>query len=659
MLPLILCGALSLAHLGAPAPPASTSTSIGFLPRGLTSFGATVDGGWLYVLGGYFGEPHAYSIEGQSSAFMRINLHDTRDVRLLGDVEPVQGAELVSWNGQLVSVGGMHARNTSDEPSYLESSSSVALYDPIAEAWSELPPMPEPRSSHRAVVIEDTLYVVGGWTMAGTSKGANWATTTLTLDLADPTPGWESSVAPFIARALGAASAGSHLYAIGGIAKGRDISSAVWVLDTETAEWTQGPDFPDWGFGVSATAHGAGIVASGKSGTVYSLTPGDTDWIPTGDLAHGRIFHELRSESEDSLVALGGIAGMGVHGRVRAIERLSLAADESPRIERTVIPAPMAARNRFGLMVAGRSAYLFGGNNSLGQHDFEPENFVSEAWRLDFGSLAWTPLTALPIPRQTIQSSTSEDGSLGFAVGGFGHNGEDAVTQSSSLIYDFEFDDWSEGPSLIGSRSQFGLARRGKSLWVFGGLDYDPSRPKGEAFDHRTDILRWDGESESFEATEHVLPEGRRAFAGAVHGDRYYLFGGMADGFQPVTQSRAFDFTTQEWLDVPSPAQGRVGADLVPIGNQLLLGGGSSPRSTGKGLTPNHSVESYSPITNEWTTLVEDIDMDMKHARAFELDGKLCILTLHREGPGRVELVRVEIPPAPEPAVSPAGHSQH
>ena len=92
MLSLLLSGVAALA-----AVPSSdvVASPIGFLPRGLTSFGAAVDGGLLYVLGGYFGEPHAYSIEGQSSAFMAINLHDTRDVRLLMDVEPVQGLSLI------------------------------------------------------------------------------------------------------------------------------------------------------------------------------------------------------------------------------------------------------------------------------------------------------------------------------------------------------------------------------------------------------------------------------------------------------------------------------------------------------------------------------------------------------------------------------------
>ena len=630
-----------------PSPSALVSSLIGFLPRGLTSFGAAVDNGWLYVLGGYFGDPHAYSIEGQSGAFMAINLHDTRDVRLLSDVEPVQGAELVPWRGQLVSVGGMHARNTADEPAQLVSSKRAALYDPLTGAWTELPPLPEPRSSHRAVLVGDRLHVLGGWSMSGSSKGAEWAKTSFVLNLDDHGSGWNSIETPFVSRALGAAAAGDHVCVVGGISEDRAVTSDVWILDTASAEWTQGPSFPDWGFGVSATSHGSAVMASGKTGEIFALRPGQASWESRGDLTHGRIFHELRSVSSDALVALGGIVGMGTHGRVRAIERLELskaAAQSAVRIERSTIPAPSAARNRFGLVVEGRSAYLFGGNNSLSQHEFEPENFVSESWRLDFGSLDWTPLMDLPVGRQTIQTSVAQDGLHAYAVGGFGHNGEDAVSQSTTWVYDFEFGDWTEGPPLAGSRSQFGLVQRGDALWAFGGLDYDPARAEGKAFDHRIDVLRWDGKSESFEATDVRLPEGRRAFAGAMLGHSYYMVGGMGDGFTPVTSSVAFDFDSQSWRPISSPARPRVGADLVAINGELFLVGGSSPRASGKGLESNPTVERYAPEADAWSTVVDDLGMEMKHARAFELDGDLHVLTLHRPGEARLELARVSFP---------------
>ena len=66
----------------------------------------------------------------------------------------------------------------------------------------------------------------------------------------------------------------------------------------------------------------------------------------------------------------------------------------------------------------------------------------------------------------------------------------------STWIYDVEMDDWTEGPSLVGTRSQFLLAQRGEELWVFGGVEFDPSQPRESQFSHPTEVLRWDGESE-------------------------------------------------------------------------------------------------------------------------------------------------------------------
>lgn len=620
---------------------AQTASSIGFLPRGLTSFGAASDGGWLYVLGGYFGTPHEYSVEGQSRAFMRINLLDPSDVRLLEDVEPIQSVELVAWNGKLIRVGGLHARNSSGAPSDLESSAEVASFDPISGEWTTLPSLPEPRSSHRAVVIGDTLHVVAGWTLRGADTKPHWATTHLTLELSEPGAQWASFDAPFRARAVGAAPRGADLCVIGGITPERSVSSGTWLLDTTSGTWSEGPEFPDWGFGLSATACEHGVAACGKSGVVYTLVDGGDEWATLGQLGHGRIFHELVTH-EDSLIALGGIVGMGVRGRVRNIERLT-AGDTGRSMERFVVPAPGVARNRFGMFVEGGSVYLFGGNTSLGQHDFEPENFTNQAWRLDLGSLEWTRLEPLPTPRQTIQAAVNTEGAVGFAVGGFGHNGVDAVTQSSSWLYDFEFGEWTEGPALLGSRSQFGLARHEGELWAFGGLDYDPSRPKGEQFDHRVDVLRWNGKDAGFADSGVRLLTPRRAFAGAKLEGSYYMVGGMREGFSLVEDAVAFDFGEGEWRDLPAPRRPRLGADLVPIDGRLYLVGGSSPREGGKGLESNGSVECFRPETQEWSTVIEDLEMEMKHARAFQVDGRLCVLTLHRDGATRAEVVYVDV----------------
>lgn len=628
--------------------PTPTATSIGLLPRGLTSFGAAADGGWLYVMGGYHGTPHAYSVEGQSAAFMQVNLLEPGDLRLLPDVEPVQGVELEAWRGKLVRVGGMHARNAEGEDADLHSTDRVALFDPLEGSWTELPALPEGRSSHRAVVIGDRLHVVGGWTMTGAGAKPAWRSELLTLDLTAPDLGWASAPVPFQRRALGAAAtAAGELVVVGGLTPDRKISAETWILSADGDSWTQGPDFPDRGFGVAASPSPRGVVASGKSGEVYVLGADGGSWEPLGRLSHGRIFHELVPGVDGDLVAMGGIVGMGTRGRVRSIERLSLApaapALAAPSVERSSVPAPCAFRNRFGMFTHGRSLFLFGGNRSLGQHDFGPENFCDDAWRLDLGALTWAKLDPMPVRRQTMAAALVADGSTGIAVGGFGHDGEEAVTQGTSLLYDLEFGEWSEGPRLRGTRSQFGLARRGDELFVFGGLDYDPGRGD-EAFDHRLDVLRWDGASDAFEDSGIVLPRPRRAFAGARLGDRYYLVGGMREGFRTVDACDVYDFGSGTWSTIPAPSRPRLGADLVALEGALYLVGGTSPKpGATRGFTSNPTIERFDPHTGEWTVVLEDIGADMKHARALAVDGRLLVVTLHRAGTPRVELIHVNL----------------
>src|SRR6187402_1943006 len=51
-----------------------TSEVKAMMPRGLTTMGVSRLGGSLYVIGGYFGQPHDYSKEFQSAEFLRLDV---------------------------------------------------------------------------------------------------------------------------------------------------------------------------------------------------------------------------------------------------------------------------------------------------------------------------------------------------------------------------------------------------------------------------------------------------------------------------------------------------------------------------------------------------------------------------------------------------------
>ncbi len=97
----------------------------------------------------------------------------------------LQSVALVAHGSNVYRVGGMLARNEPDEDEDLLSVADFARFDPATNTWQALQPMPGGRSSHDAVVVGDTLYVVGGWQLGGDTR---WYDTALSLRLDDRRP---------------------------------------------------------------------------------------------------------------------------------------------------------------------------------------------------------------------------------------------------------------------------------------------------------------------------------------------------------------------------------------------------------------------------------------------------------------------------------------
>ncbi|MEO1280053.1 MAG: PQQ-binding-like beta-propeller repeat protein, partial [Planctomycetota bacterium] len=332
----------------------------------------------------------------------------------------------------------------------------MQTYSPDERAWRDLAMLPAGRSSHDTVVHDDTLYVVGGWQLDTKSDTREWATDILTLDLTDPESGWSTIEAPFERRALATVALDDHLVAIGGISSERSISKRVDVLSLDEGAWTEGPEYPGAAFGVSAAVVDGRVVASGSDGHVYAWRPSDDEWTHEAILTFPRFFHQMVATPSQDVYVLGGTSrGM----RPTHVERIAMAGG-GPRsyMQHWTIPSPAAAKNRQGMFIEDGWLYAFGGNNSTGQHDFGPDNFLADGYRLSLASLTWREFDALPHPRQSIQTSASPDGKQYLALGGFAHDGEVARTFGEAFMYDLEERSWKEtGVAMPTPRSQFGL----------------------------------------------------------------------------------------------------------------------------------------------------------------------------------------------------------
>jgi hypothetical protein len=111
-----------------------------FLPAPVTSFGAAAWGEHLYVLGGYRGESHHYTAEGQSASLGRLHVATGAWEELAGLERGLQSAALVAHEGTLIRVGGLYAQHSPDDAAdaadRLRSTDEVARYDIASGRWT-------------------------------------------------------------------------------------------------------------------------------------------------------------------------------------------------------------------------------------------------------------------------------------------------------------------------------------------------------------------------------------------------------------------------------------------------------------------------------------------------------------------------------------------
>lgn len=614
------------------------------LPRGITSFGAAVDGNWLYVIGGHWGERHHYSRETYSDGFRRLNLLDRMTWEELPGGVALQSVALVADEGYVYRVGGATARNAPGEENDMHSVDEAARFSVAEKAWEPLPPLPQRRSSHDAVVHDGKLYVIGGWRLSGEGTKPSWHDTAYVMDLRAEELTWKAlPKPPFQRRAMGLTATKNKIYVIGGMKPDGQTTTRVDIYDVTAAKWKRGPDYPKGEFhAIMACAVGDTVYANGLDGMLNRLGS-DGRWQGFCPLTFPRFFHRLVAVSDSEILALGGAA---LGGKIRQIESINLNdGGNGPRVASWKIPFPGKAKNRQGIFFVENSLYVFGGNNSLDSHDFAAKNFVADAYKVHLGSMSISRLRNFPVRRQSMQTVVVGDDSLkrGVAVGGFGHDGSVAQSQAGTYRYNFRKNKWLPGPELPSPRTQFGLVQYDESVWVFGGLDYDPRRPESEQFRHLSDVLRWDlnGSEDKFTKTDIKLPQPRRAFGSALVGDRYYLVGGMREDFQPVRGCDVFDFRTETWQSIPAPHRQRVSPELVVLNDRLYLAGGTSPNDSGQ-FEANPSIEVYDPATKKWSIIIDELPERVDHLRMFAFNARLLIYSAHCESADAIDCFLID-----------------
>jgi hypothetical protein len=305
------------------------------LPQPATSFGATIANGWLYIYGGNTGKAHEFHrdcVKGDLFRLAVADLSSTRETggadweKLTGGLELLSPA-LVSFEGKVIRLGGMHARNEKGAKNDLHSTDQVMRYDSTSARWEPLPPLPEPRSSHDAAILGHVLYLGGGWSLSGDDGDgarARWCDTLLSIDLHALEKGWRSQPQPFQRRAVAVVAHEGRIWFIGGMDNQDKQSRQVDWFEPATGAWGHGPELPESpmaGFGIAAAELQGSLYVSPLSGTISRLSTDGSQWEEDSKLRIPRFFHRLLPLADGRLLAIGG---SNKQGQVRELEVIAV-----------------------------------------------------------------------------------------------------------------------------------------------------------------------------------------------------------------------------------------------------------------------------------------------------------------------------------------------
>ncbi|WP_417388353.1 hypothetical protein [Gimesia sp.] len=617
----------------------------------LTSFGAAVLGDYLYVFSGHNGDAHGEGRDLLADHFRRIKVDDPdANWEELAKHHPAQSTALVTDGKYLYRIGGLSFLNTSGEETNFNSTQFFSRYDVDEDKWTELAPLPEPRSSLDAAVLGRSIYVAGGWNLQGkSSRDVPWHEDILRFDLDHPEAGWHTIKGPgYNTRAISLAAFDGRIYLLGGIGE-RGISRKVSVYNPQTDSWSAGPelkaDSSTAGFATSSFATGGHLYYTGGSGIVYRLSADHSKWEVADRLLFPRMFLRLLPLSEQRLVALGGTSMTA--GRIGIVESLRVDSDKNnftKQVSWSVNFGGQAKQSQL-LVLDGLKLYAFGGNNSRAPHNFTKETLVDEAFVFDIARQTVEKLPGMPQALQSGSavslSQTSKHESI-FITGGLGFEGNEFTSLKSIYRFNPESQAWSKSPvQLPQPRAMFDAVTYEDAIWSFGGSMVGKDREL-----LKTIVHWWGDDSKPAPLPGVSLPTPRRSFGGAVLNDQYYLVGGLSQAAGIAKTVDVFNFKERTWKTAAAPKTPRVFPSLVAAGDKLFLFGGFT--NVDGHFSPARSLEVYVPQTDQWTVVAEELNGVDPSMTMFNLNGRLLFYGIDKTEDGLARFVLLD--PSPETA---------
>jgi N-acetylneuraminic acid mutarotase len=492
-----------------------------------------------------------------------------------GAFDRLPGAAL-RLSGQVLAAGGSQARS----------------YDPVADAWTDVAPLPAPREQHTTTRLQSgELLVVGGFSDAGAGLGA-----------------------------LRFAADGSTWTDAGSVGTPRGGHTATLLRDGSVLVTG----------GMPTESSGAAIAATER------YMPATQSWVPTASLLTGRRHHTATLLGDGRVLVVGGQSLVGTALATSEI------FDPVTNVATPAASMPAPRQHHSASLTPDGRVVVVGGSGSDGMP-------LGEVIVYDPANDAWQPLATLATPRQQHGATWLPNGELlltgGRTTGGAptgaverlavrdrgslagtgsapGVQGN--VTRSTILpsgrvlmltdgsqtgrIFDPASGEWSATGPMSAPRSlaTLTLLPSGQVL-VAGGSNLDTAERYDEATNEWTPVASM---SMVHRAHQAVL----------LRSGRVLVISGFNNVTGEVPVAEIYDPASDTWTLAAPPLVPRhyASATLLHDGRVLLAGG-----FTAGGVT-NHA-ELFDPVANTWTATGAMTHPRNGHMAALLHDGQVLV----------------------------------
>jgi N-acetylneuraminic acid mutarotase len=279
--------------------------------------------------------------------------------------------------------------------------------------WTAGAPMPTPRTEVTATVLEDDIYVIGGF-----DEFSQVTDIVELYNIANNT--WSRTAAPLPEplHHTAAASYNGKIYVVGGYTASGFPSNRLFIYDPVQNNWQEGEPMPtargalNVNF-VNETLYAIGGNSDGPLGSNEAYDPSSDTWTPKALMPTAR-HHAGSAVLDGKIFVIGGrITGSS--------ENLSINEAYDPEQDRWITNLEAMPSKRSGIAAAAvpltnsSSIYVFGGE--------EPYFAFNNNEKYDTRTNEWTSEPPMPLARHGLAAVYTEDDDKIYVIGGGPHPG--------------------------------------------------------------------------------------------------------------------------------------------------------------------------------------------------------------------------------------------